>query len=64
MIISSSWIPFEFGNHPELNKIQQGEMLYVLKFIEETSLDAIIQRAIKMRSLEMFEEPYDPPEYL
>jgi hypothetical protein len=27
-------------------------------------MQALTQRALKMRSREMFEEPYDPPEYL
>jgi hypothetical protein len=64
MIISSSWIPFEVSNHPELNKVQRGEFPYSLRFIDEKSIEAISQRAIKMRSSEMFQEPYDPPEYL
>jgi hypothetical protein len=64
MILSTKWIPFEASNHPELNMVPRGEMLYSLKFIDEKSLEAIMQRAIKMRSLEIFQEPYDPPEYL
>ena len=64
MIFATSWISFEQSDHPELNKIQRGEMLYSLKFIDEKSIEAITQKAIRMRSLEMFQEPYDPPEYL
>jgi hypothetical protein len=64
MIFRSSWIPFETSNHPELNKVQRGEMLYSIRFIDEKSVEAITQRAIKMRSQEMFHEPFDPPEYL
>jgi hypothetical protein len=64
MILSTKWIPFKGGNHPELNMVQLGEMLYALKFIDEKSSEAIMQRAIKMRSLEIFQEPYDPPEYM
>jgi hypothetical protein len=64
MTVSLKWIQFESGNHPELNKVQRGEFLYSLRFIDEKSIEAISQRAIKMRSSEMFQEPYDPPEYL
>lgn len=58
------WVPFKGGTHPETKNLVQGEMLYCLKFIEDSSLEALTQKALKMRSLEMFEEPYDPPEYL
>jgi hypothetical protein len=64
MIFSSSWIPFKSSSHPELNTIQEGELLLAIRFVEDSSIDAITQRAIKMRSREMFQEPYDPPEYL
>jgi hypothetical protein len=64
MILTTKWIPFNGGNHPEMNKVQRGELLYALKFIDEKSMESITQRAIKMRSIEMFQEPYDPPEYL
>jgi hypothetical protein len=64
MILSTKWIPFKGGNHPEMNKVQSGELLYALEFIDEKSMESITQRAIKMRSIEMFQEPYDPPEYL
>jgi hypothetical protein len=64
MIIRTRWIPFESSSHPELDDVKNGERLLSVTFIEETSLESLTQRAIKMRSREMFEEPYDPPEYL
>jgi len=64
MIFATSWISFEQGNHPELSGINTGEPLLSLKFIDESSVEAITHKAIRMRSLEMFQEPYDPPEYL
>ena len=64
MILLTKWVPFKRSNHPELNTTQEGEPLLAIRFVEESSIDAITQRAIKMRSREMFQEPYDPPEYL
>jgi hypothetical protein len=64
MIIRTRWILFEASSHPELIDVKNGERLLSVTFIEETSLESLTQRAIKMRSREMFEEPYDPPEYL
>jgi hypothetical protein len=64
MIIRTRWILFEVSSHPELIDVKNGERLLSVTFIEETSLESLTQRAIKMRSREMFEEPYDPPEYL
>lgn len=64
MIFATSWKSFDSSNHPELSGINTGEPLLSLKFIDESSVEAITQKAIKMRSMEMFQEPYDPPEYL
>jgi hypothetical protein len=64
MILLTKWILFKSSNHPELNTIQEGEPLLAIRFVEDSSIDAITQKAIKMRSQEMFQEPYDPPEYL
>ena len=64
MIIRTRWIPFEASSHPELIDVKNGERLMSISFIDETSLESLAQRAMKMRSREMFEEPYDPPEYL
>jgi hypothetical protein len=64
MIIKTSWIPFEVSTHPELNELKNSEKLLSVTFIEDSSLDSLTQRVLKMRSREMFEEPYDPPEYL
>jgi hypothetical protein len=64
MILSTKWVPFKSSNHPELNTTQEGEPLFAIRFIEDSSIDAITQRALKLRSQEMFHEPYDPPEYL
>jgi|688.fasta_scaffold650058_4 hypothetical protein len=64
MIIRTRWIPFEASKHPELNGVKKNERLLSVTFIEDSTMQALTQRALKMRSREMFEEPYDPPEYL
>jgi len=64
MIVATSWKSFDSSNHPELSDINTDEPLLSLKFIDESSVEAITQKAIRMRSMEMFQEPYDPPEYL
>jgi hypothetical protein len=64
MILLTKWVSFKSSNHPELNTTKEGESLLAIRFVEDSSIDAITQKAIKMRSQEMFQEPYDPPEYL
>ena len=44
--------------------LKKNERLLSVTFIEDSTMQALTQRALKMRSREMFEEPYDPPEYL
>lgn len=63
-MLITSWKPFETSDHPETKNLNRGDLLYCLKFVEDASLEALTQKALKMRSLEMFDEPYDPPEYL
>lgn len=64
MILKTTWITAPNTSHPELNNHQTDEKLLALSFIQESSIDALQQKALKMRSLEIFQEPYDPPEYL
>lgn len=64
MILKTTWIPVSTRSHPELNNLQMNEKLLALSFIQDSSIDALQQKALKMRSLEIFQEPYDPPEYL
>lgn len=64
MILKTSWISFEPTNHPELIGHNFNDKLLTLNFIDESSIEAIQEKANRMRTLAMFEEPYDPPEYL
>lgn len=64
MIFKTSWISPESTNHPELIGYSPNDKLLTINFIDESSVEAIQEKANRMRSLAMFEEPYDPPEYL
>lgn len=64
MILKTTWVSFEPTNHPELIGYSLSDKLLSLNFIDESSTEAIQVKANRMRSLAMFDEPYDPPEYL
>ena len=61
MIIKTVWIHPPNDKHPE---ILNNEKLLALKFIDESSIEAISEKASRMRILNFFDEPYDPPELL
>jgi hypothetical protein len=64
MFFKTTWISLEPTNHPELIGHSPNDKLLTINFIDESSVEAIQEKANRMRSLAMFEEPYDPPEYL
>jgi hypothetical protein len=64
MIIKSIWVEPLITDHPELNDHHHNCRLLAIKFLEENSLEALKEKAERLRSLEFFNEPYDPPEYL
>lgn len=61
MMIKTVWVHPSNGEHPEINN---DEKLLALKFIDESSFEAIAEKALRMRALNFFDEPYDPPEFL
>lgn len=61
MMIKTIWINPPKEEHPE---VTNSEKLLVVKFINESSIEAISEKASRMRCLNFFDEPYDPPEFL
>jgi hypothetical protein len=64
MILKTTWITVELDSHPELNGYTNDQRLLALRFLDEKSIEAIQEKALRMRSRSMFDEPYEPPEYL
>jgi hypothetical protein len=62
MIVKQTWIKPNTNDHPELDCITDYQNLLHLKFIDDSSIEALSERAERMRALQFFNEPYDPPE--
>lgn len=62
MFIKQTWIIPNTNDHPELIGIATNQKLLHLEFIDDSSIEALSERARKMRALQFFNEPYDPPE--
>lgn len=60
-MIKTIWIYPTGEEHPEVTTT---EKLLALKFIDDSSIEAISEKASRMRILNFFDEPYDPPEFL
>lgn len=62
MILKQTWVIPETYDHPELDCTSTNQKLLNLEFIDESSIEALTEKANRMRSLQFFNEPYDPPE--
>jgi hypothetical protein len=62
MILKQTWVIPEHYDHPELDCAPTNQKLLYLEFIDESSIEALSQKASNMRALQFFNEPYDPPE--
>jgi hypothetical protein len=62
MILKQTWITPKYYDHPELDHSSTNQKLLCIEFIDESSIKAISEKAARMRALEFFNEPYEPPE--
>jgi hypothetical protein len=62
MIVRQTWEIPKTNDHPELDCTSTDQKLLHIEFIDENSMKAIAEKANRMRSLQFFNEPYDPPE--
>jgi hypothetical protein len=62
MIVKQTWISPVSNDHPELDCNAANQKLLHIEFIDESSIEGLSEKATRMRALQFFNEPYDPPD--
>jgi hypothetical protein len=64
MIPKTKWIETSNMNHPEIDDQSKPQKFLTVEFIDEATIEALSEKAHRMRCLKFFDEPYDPPDML